>query len=212
MIGLAIIRRVKGLSLPRARNNRTNDFILLYDIRACQLGVIFYSLIMQSYELLREVLEKTSPRKIGEDLNLSESLVYKWGQPPRESDTGRADNPLQRIEALIESTGDKRIAQWICQRAGGFFISNPNKTAHPHQLIPATNQIVQEFADLLHAIAATTSDEKITPKETKEIRARWEELKSVTEGFVKACEDGDFAAVHHAHAKRAAVTTQAARV
>lgn len=167
---------------------------------------------MQSYELLREVLEKTSPKKVGDDLNLSESLVYKWGQPPRTNDTGRADNPLQRIEALIQSTGDKRIAQWICQHAGGFFISNPDKLPHPHQLIPATNQIVQEFADLLHVIAATTSDEKITSKDTKEIRARWEELKSVTEGFVTACEKGNFSEIHRAHAKRAAAATQSARV
>lgn len=164
---------------------------------------------MQSHELLREVLEKTSPKKIAADLDLSESLVYKWGQPPRTDGSGRADNPLQRIEALIQSTGDKRIAQWICQRAGGFFISNPNKLPHPHQLIPATNQIVQEFADLLHVIAKATADEKITGAETKDIRARWEELKSVTEGFVKACEDGDFAAVHHAHARRAAMLPQA---
>jgi hypothetical protein len=163
---------------------------------------------MQSHELLREVLETTSPKKIAADLGLSESLVYKWGQPPRLPGDGRADNPLQRIEALIQSTGDSRIAQWICQRSGGFFIRNPDKTPHPHQLIPATNQIVQEFADLLHVVAAATADEKITPKETKEIRARWEELKSVTEGFVKACEDGNFANVHHLHAARAATMAQ----
>lgn len=166
---------------------------------------------MQSYELLREVLEKTSPKKVGDDLNLSESLVYKWGQP-QEFAKHRADNPLQRIEALIQSTGDQRIAQWICQRAGGFFIRNPDKTPHPHQLIPITNQIVQEFADLLAVVAKATADEKITPKETKEIRARWEELKSVTEGFVKACEDGNFAEIRHTHAKRAAAMQQQARI
>lgn len=163
-------------------------------------------IFMQSHELLREVLEKTPPKKIAADLDLSESLVYKWGQPPRASGGGRADNPLQRIEALIHSTGDRRIAQWICQRAGGFFIGNPGKTPHPHQLIPATNQIVQEFADLLHVIAAATADEKISDKEAKEIRLRWEELKSVTEGFVTACENGDFSAVRNIPARHAAMT------
>ena len=29
-------------------------------------------------------------------------------------------NPLDRIEALMQSTGDSRLVQWICQRAGGF--------------------------------------------------------------------------------------------
>ncbi len=166
---------------------------------------------MESYELLRDIFEKTPPKKVGADLNLSESMVYKWGQP-QEFAKNRVDNPLDRIEGLLQSTGDARIAQWICQRIGGFFISNPNKIPHPHRLIPATNQIVQEFADLLHVVAAATADEKITEKETKEIRARWEELKSVTEGFVKACEDGNFAAVHHAHIKRAASALPQARV
>jgi hypothetical protein len=172
----------------------------------------FQSHFMQSYELLREIFEKTSPKKVGDDLGLSPSMIYKWAQPPEHAAGSGTGNPLDRIEALIQSTGDPRIAQWICQHAGGFFISNPNKISHPHQLIPATNQIVQEFADLLHVIAKATADEKISEKETKGIRARWEELKSVTEGFVDACEKGNFTAVHHAHAKRAASAIQQARI
>jgi hypothetical protein len=35
----------------------------------------------------------------------------------------------------------------------------------------------------------------ITKDEAKKIRARWEELKSVTEGFVRASEEGAFGAV-----------------
>ena len=112
-----------------------------------------------------------------------------------EHDAGSGiDNPLDRIEALIQSTGDQRLVQWICQRAGGFFIQNPKNAPHPHFLIPATNQIVQEFADLLAVIATAAADEQITPAETKEIRARWEELKSVTEGFVAGCKKEIFAA------------------
>ena len=76
--------------------------------------------------------------------------------------------------------------QWICQRAGGFFILNPKSVPHPHFLIPATNQIVQEFADLLQVVAKAASDNQITEREAKDIRARWEELKSVTEEFVGA--------------------------
>ena len=208
MTGAAITRAVIDVSRLHARNNAS---FLCLTFRLAKFRVLFHFHSMQSYELLREVLEKIPPKKIAADLDLSESLVYKWGQPPR-NDGNRADNPLQRIEALIQSTGDARIAQWICQRAGGFFISNPNRTPHPHQLIPVTNQIVQEFADLLHVVAVATADEKITPAETKEIRARWEELKSVTEGFVKACEAGDFSTVRQIHAKRAASAIQQARV
>jgi hypothetical protein len=153
---------------------------------------------MESHELLREVFEKKSAKEISSDLDLSTSMVYKWAQPA--ANEGGIGNPLDRIEALIQSTGDKRIIQWICQRAGGFFILNPNNSPHPHFLIPATNQIVQEFADLLAVVASGAADNKITLAEAEKIRERWEELKSVTEGFVAGCEEGDFdslrAAIH----------------
>ena len=58
-------------------------------------------------------------------------------------------------------------------------------------MIPATNGIVQEFADILATIARASADNSITMEEAKTIRRRWEELKSVTEGFVKAAESGN---------------------
>ena len=170
---------------------------------------------MHSYELLREVFENKAPKQVAADLNLSLSMVYKWAEPPNHAASLRSEatarragsgtgNPLDRIEALLQSTGDQRLVQWICQRAGGFFILNPKNTPHPHFLIPATNQIVQEFADLLAVIATATADDKITTAESRQIRARWEELKTVTEGFVTCCEEGNFGPLRAAHAKRTA--------
>lgn len=49
---------------------------------------------------------------------------------------------------------------------------------------------------MLATIASSAADNKITPEEAKKIRARWEELKSVTESFVRACESGNFGEVH----------------
>lgn len=146
---------------------------------------------MESHELIREVFDKKAPKEISSDLELSTSMVYKWAQP-RTGEGSGIENPLDRVEALYQSTGDHRLIQWLCQRAGGFFIQNPKDVPHPHFLIPATNQIVQEFADLLQVIAAAAADNQITPAESKQIRARWEELKSATEGFVEACEVGNF--------------------
>ena len=154
---------------------------------------------MESHELLKEVFEKKSAKEVSADLELSTSMIYKWAQPA--ANDGRVENPLDRLEALYESTGDIRLIQWICQRAGGFFISNPKNAPHPHYLVPATNQIVQEFADLLHVIAVAAADNQITPAEAKEIRARWEELKSVTESFVACCEEGNFRAMKNAAKK-----------
>ncbi len=148
---------------------------------------------MHSHELLREVLQNNSAKQISADLGLSLSMIYKWAEPPVDNSGSGATNPLDRIEDLVRSTGDERIVQWVCQRAGGFFIRNPKSThAHPDFLIPATNNIVQEFADLLAVIATAAGDNKITPDEAKTIRARWEDLKSVTETFVRCCEEGNF--------------------
>lgn len=150
---------------------------------------------MQSHELLREVLQKSSAKQVAADLNLSLSMIYKWAEPD-EGDGSGAVNPLDRIEQLLRTTGDRRLVQWICERAGGFFILNPaHNKPHPDFLIPATNEIVQEFADLLAVIAAAAADNQITPPESKKIRARWEELKSVTESFVACCEEGNFSAL-----------------
>lgn len=148
--------------------------------------------IMQSHELLRDVLDDHNPKEVAAELGLSLSMVYKWAEPSESPGSG-APNPLDRVEALIRCTKDPRIAKWICERAGGFFILNPKAHwSHPLYLVPATNRIVQEFADLLSVIATAASDNQVSRKEAQAIRSRWEELKSVTEGFVRCCEEGNF--------------------
>jgi hypothetical protein len=148
---------------------------------------------MQSHELLREVFQKSSAKQVAAELGLSLSMIYKWAEPPDASAGSGTVNPLDRIDALRHCTGDPRIVQWICQRAGGFFIKNPKTHhAHPEFLIPATNEIIQEFADLLAVIATAVADNQIVASEAADIRGRWEELKTVTEGFVECCEKGNF--------------------
>ena len=148
---------------------------------------------MHSHEILREVSRQTSAKQIASEMGLSLSMVYKWAEPPDSSEGSGAANPLDRVIVLQKCSSDDRIIQWVCQKAGGFFIANP-KTQHPHPdcLIPATNQILQEFADLLAVIAAASGDNRISGEEAEAIRARWEALKSVTEGFVSSCEQGNF--------------------
>jgi hypothetical protein len=152
---------------------------------------------MQSHELLKEVLKKTSAKQIAGDMGLSLSLIDKWAEPPDAGSGSGANNPLDRIEQLLRITNDTRIAQWVCERAGGFFITNPKPRPHDYSLIPTTNTIVQEFADMLGVIAVAAADNQITKDEAKAIRRRWEDLKSVTEGFVRHCEDGNFSALKH---------------
>jgi len=150
---------------------------------------------MESHELLKDILKKTSAKQVCADLGLSLSLIYKWAEPPAADSGSGAVNPLDRIEQLYKTTQDKRIAQWVAQRAGGFFINNPAALRKTEALMPATNDIVQQFADMLGVIAAATADQSISDQEAKHIRAQWEGLKSVTEGFVQAAEAGNFNAL-----------------
>lgn len=145
---------------------------------------------MDSHEVFKKALKKVSAKQVAADLNVSLSLVYKWAEPKVEG--SGAANPLDRLETLVRLTGDPTPIQWLCERSGGFFMRNPDSGAHNLALIPATNRIVQEFADLLGEIARASADHAITPEEAKVIRPRWEQLKSVTEQFVKSAESGKF--------------------
>jgi hypothetical protein len=147
---------------------------------------------MQSHELLKDVLKHTSAKQISADMGLSLSLIYKWAEPPTEVAGSGSSNPLDRIEQLIKTTGDTRIAHWVCARAGGFFIANPPATTSGRDLVPATNEIVNDFARLLASITAASADQQVTTTEAADIRARWEALKSATEGFVTAAEKGAY--------------------
>ncbi|RME95945.1 MAG: hypothetical protein D6766_01920 [Verrucomicrobia bacterium] len=157
---------------------------------------------MESHELLREVYRASCPKQIAAELKLSLSLIYKWAEPRQGRGSGAA-NPLDRLATLIRVTGDTRLAQWICEQAGGFFVRNPRAAQGAEQLVPATNAVVQEFADLLSVIATAAADDAITPREAAAIRARWEDLKSVTEGFVRCCEVGNFSPMRQPAAARA---------
>lgn len=147
---------------------------------------------MHSHEVMKELLKKTSAKQIAAEMGLSLSLIYKWAEKPEDESGSGAGNPLDRVGELIRISGDARVAQWVCERANGFFIRNPDSLPKTQPLIPITNDIVKEFADMLATIATSSADSVITREEAKKIRQRWEELKSVTEGFVAACESGNF--------------------
>jgi hypothetical protein len=153
---------------------------------------------VKSHEVLREVFKDSSPKQIADATGLSLSMVYKWAENAEGTGSG-ATNPLDRIAKIIEATDDPRIVEWICAKAGGFFIRNPEVNwAHPEALIPATNQILQDFADLLAVVAHAASDNQISAEEATRIRREWESLKSVAEGFVTCCEEGNFRGVSEA--------------
>ena len=150
---------------------------------------------MESHEVMRDVLKEVPAKLVASEMGLSLSLVYKWAEPPEDGTGSGANNPLDRVGQLVRLSKASIIPKWVCAQAGGFYIQNPKVERSDAKLIPVTNDIVQEFADMLATIAQSASDNTITPEEAKRIRHRWEELKSVTEGFVVAAEKGCYSKV-----------------
>lgn len=147
---------------------------------------------MESHEVLRQALRKTSPKAVASDLGVSLSLVYKWAEKPSDDGSG-SRNPLDRLLQIIELSGDTGIIEWLCRQQGGHFVKNPEVNGHQiDHVLPATQEIIGQFSDLLNEISDAAEDHSVSPQEADEIRRCWDKLKSYAEAFVRSCEAGDF--------------------
>ena len=147
---------------------------------------------MESHEVLRRAMRKTTPKAIAADLGVSLSLVYKWAEKPTDDSSG-SRNPLDRLLEIIRLSGDPGIVDWLCQKQGGHFVKDPDVSGHQiDHVLPATQEIIGQFSELLSRISSAATDHSVTPDEADEIRQCWDKLKSYAEAFVRACEKGDF--------------------
>ncbi len=108
---------------------------------------------MDSHDVIRKAFKNRGPKEVAAEMGLSLSLVYKWAQPNTDMGSG-SRNPLDRVDQLRTLTGDSGIIEWLCQQAGGYFVRNPKSFCDEgFEVVPATNEIVQQFADLLSTIS-----------------------------------------------------------
>lgn len=150
---------------------------------------------MESHDVLRRALRKTTPKAVAADLGVSLSLVYKWAEKPTDLGSG-SKNPLDRLLQIIELSGDNGIVDWLCRQRGGHFVHDPDVSGHKvEHMLPATQEIIGQFSDLLNEISNAADDHSITPDEAAAIRQVWDKLKSYAEGFVRACENGAYRSI-----------------
>jgi len=153
---------------------------------------------MESFEVIRGAVSRVGAKKVAVGLHVSLSLVYKWCEDPgdgSDDEASGARNPLDRIRALAACTGDTAPIDWLCQQAGGTFVPNPSPRLADvgAEYISHTQQIIQNFSDLLGVVSASiTDDGRVDAGEAVRIRAQWQELKQYGEAFVLACEQGLF--------------------
>lgn len=148
----------------------------------------------KSYEVLKQTLSKKGIKSVAADIGLSQSMIYKWCQPSEGADSSGAGNPLDRIQKICELTDDGTPIDWLCQQVDSFRVKNiaPQSSACG-SVLDNTQYILKEFSDVLEAVTNSYANgQRIDSNEATRIRKEWEELKSVTEQFVHACEQGIF--------------------
>lgn len=154
---------------------------------------------MESYEILKVAMAQRGIKSIAAEIGLSESLLYKWSQEPGEgtdTDKSGVKNPLDRTLELYQLTNDLHLIHWLCERAGGFFVRNPQGI--PHDNVDAavfhdTQDMIRAFSELLNQVSdAIDNGDGVDDKEAKHIRREWEGLKRIAETFTHSCEKGRY--------------------
>ena len=152
---------------------------------------------MKSHEAIDEAVRKVGVKQVAWRLRVSSSLVYKWCQPRGRGPAPEASgtrNPLDRVAALWDCTGDVGLLDWLCRRADGFFVPDPTPD-HPldAEYVAQTQQLIKRFSELLTTLSESIIDDgRVDPKEARRIRRHWQELKRRGESFAVACERGVF--------------------
>ncbi len=147
---------------------------------------------MESHEILKRAMRKTTPKAVAAELGVSLSLVYKWAEKPTDLGSG-SRNPLDRLQQIIELSGDNGIVDWLCRQQGGHFVKDPDVSSHVSKdILPSTQEIIAQFSNLLNEISDAAADHSVSHEEAIAIRQVWDKLKSYAEGFVRSCERGDY--------------------
>src|SRR5213079_2287108 len=113
---------------------------------------------MKSYEVIRNAVDEPGVKAAAAALKVSPALVYKWCEATSEGDEAEqsgAKNPLDRVREMYMLTKDIRLIRWLCNEAGGFFVSNPVpeiRRSADQEIYSETRAMVRDFSELLEAV------------------------------------------------------------
>src|SRR6185503_6404622 len=114
--------------------------------------------IMKSHEVIRQAVDEPGVKAVAAALKVSPALVYKWCEPPADEEDPEqsgAKNPLDRVREMFAQTKDIRLVRWLCNEAGGFFVSNPDpqlRKSYDEAIFSETRDMVRDFSELLETI------------------------------------------------------------
>ena len=162
-------------------------------------SILIHSHAMKSYDVIRQAVDEPGVKAVAAALKVSPALVYKWCEPPAEKEDPEqsgAKNPLDRVREMFLLTKDIRLIRWLCNEAGGFFVSNPVpelRKSVDEAIFGETRSMVRDFSELLETVThSVENDARIDAQEADQIRQKWEDLKACVERFTIACEKGHY--------------------
>lgn len=150
----------------------------------------------KSHEVLKSAITQCGAKAVAAEMGLSQSMIYKWCQPSGNPDCSGSENPLDRLLEICRLTGDDSAINWLCQQTDSFRVKNPAAEAATdikQSVLENTQVILKEFSEMLEAVTESYANgQRIDLKESERVRKEWDELKSIAEQFVCACEQGLF--------------------
>jgi hypothetical protein len=143
---------------------------------------------MDSHDVVKQILKEIPAKQIASDLRVSLSLVYKWAEPPLIG--SGASNPLDRTEMLTRISGGVAPLEWLCARLNGTFVPGAPPEIPELHVYQSRPELMRELGRLLAELAEIATEGDIPKTKVKSLRKQWEQVKKVTEMFVKAAERG----------------------
>src|SRR3954447_8785512 len=135
---------------------------------------------MKSFEVIRQAVDEPGVKAVAAALKVSPALVYKWCEQPADTedpDQSGAKNPLDRVREMYLLTKDIHLVRWLCNEAGGFFVSNPVpelRKSLDESIFTESRGMVREFSELLDTVTESVEDVPgIDAEEADKIRQRW---------------------------------------
>ncbi|MDB6068067.1 MAG: hypothetical protein JWR26_4275 [Pedosphaera sp.] len=124
-------------------------------------------------------------KQIAEKMSVSYQTLCRW--------SSTLDNPLRRIEQIIQITGGEEIAEWLRERAdGGERDSGVRPGRWADKLAEESAEMITDYAEMINLLASTAKDGIITSKETGKIADAWKRIRSRTEAYLRDCKRGEY--------------------
>jgi len=133
---------------------------------------------MKSGAVLQAVFRDANIKAVAAELGLNVKTLYKWCEP----DGGRASgalNPLERCAEVWRLTEDRRVVEWICREANGYFVPNPPVTPPGAQEgLQLCSRVLEELGLLEAALARRLVSHAWPAAEQESVRSLCDRFKA----------------------------------